>query len=161
MLLVGQQPTKVFLSLTVSLFFWGERINQRHLFFTMQNAPIILYGNPTLSDLDYIMEPSFTSFPSEATSTSSSTLSDAQSAPPDLDLLFNKICDEYSRCVHEAGRLLPPEWTMPDLVRTMLGDEAIQHGFLTDAYYDVMLCGTHSWGCEELLNLLDLINYTF
>lgn len=61
--------------------------------------------------------------------------------------------------MHEAGRVLPPEWTMPDLVRTMLGDQAIQHGFLTDAYYDVMLCGTHSWGCEELLNLLDLIHY--
>jgi hypothetical protein len=41
----------------------------------------------------------------------------------------------------------------------MLGNEAIQLGFLTDAYYDVMLCGIHSWGCEELLNLLDLMNY--
>ncbi|KAK9049781.1 hypothetical protein SSX86_031253 [Deinandra increscens subsp. villosa] len=102
-----------------------------------------------------------TSFPSSSTSTNSSTASDAQSAPPDVEQLFHFICDEYTRCVHEAGRVLPPEWTMPDLVRTMLGDEAIQHGFLTDAYYDVMLCGTHSWGCEELLNLLDLINYVF
>lgn len=75
--------------------------------------------------------------------------------------LFNPICNEYNRCVHEAGKVLPPEWSMPDLVRTMFGDEAIQHGFLTDAYYDVLLCGTHSWGCEELLNLLDLINYVF
>lgn len=48
---------------------------------------------------------------------------------------------------------------MPELVRTMFGDEAIQLGFLTDAYYDVMLCGIRSWGCEELLNLLDLIHY--
>ena len=122
-----------------------------------------LYGNPTLSELDFIMEmeTDLLSLPSSATSTSSSTKSDAQSAPPDLDPLFNKICDEYSRCVHEAGKVLPTEWTMPDLVRTMFGDEAIQHGFLTDAYYDVMLCGTHSWGCEELLNLLDLINYVF
>lgn len=48
--------------------------------------------------------------------------------------------NEYNRCVHEAGKVLPPEWTM--LVRTMFGDEAIQHGFLTDAYYDVLLCGT-------------------
>jgi len=50
---------------------------------------------------------------------------------------------------------------MPDLVRTVLGDDAIQHAFLTDAYYDVMLCGTRSWGCEELLNFLDLIHYVF
>lgn len=124
---------------------------------------IRIYGNPTLSDMDFIMdtETYFPSFPSSAASTSSSTLSDAQSAAPDLDLLLHQISTEYSRCVHEAGKVLPPEWTMPDLVRTIFGDEAIHHGFLTDAYYDVLLCGTHSWGCEELLNLLDLINYVY
>lgn len=101
----------------------------------------------------------FPSFPSSASSTSSSTLSDAQSAAPDLDLLLTQICQEYQKCVHEAGRLVPPEWTMPDLVRATLGEEALQqHGLLTDAYYDVMLCGTRSWGCEELLNFLDLVN---
>lgn len=102
------------------------------------------------------------SFPSSASSTSSSTLSDAQSAAPDLDLLLTQICNEYEKCVHEAGRLVPPEWTMPDLVRATLGEEALQqHGLLTDAMlcYDVMLCGTRSWGCEELLNFLDLVNY--
>lgn len=125
----------------------------------MNSTELILYGDPTLSDMDFLMDTDLTSFPSSGTSTSFSTASDAQSAPPDFDQLFNRICDEYSSCVHEAGRVLPPEWTMPDLVRTMLGDEAIQHGFLTDAYYDVMLCGIRSWGCEELLNLLDLINY--
>jgi len=102
-----------------------------------------------------------TDLPASATSTISSTASDAQSASPDLEQLFDNVCNEYSRCVHETGRVLPPEWTMPELVRTMLGDEAIQRDFLTDAYYDVMLCGIHSWGCEELLNLLDLINYVF
>jgi len=121
----------------------------------MENRGLILYGNPTRSDVDFLMDTS------SSTSTNSSTASDAQSAPPDVEQLFRFICDEYTRCVHEAGRVLPPEWTMPDLVRTMLGDEAIQRGFLTDAYYDVMLCGTRSWGCEELLNLLDLINYVF
>lgn len=33
----------------------------------------------------------------------------------------------------------------------VLGDEALQYEFLRDAYYDVMLCGTRSWGCEQLL----------
>ena len=123
-----------------------------------------LYGNPTLSELDFLieMETDLLSLPSSATSTSSSTKSDAQSAPPDLDSLFNKVCDEYSRCVHEAGKVLPTEWTMPDLVEAVIGEEAIQiPGYLTDAYYDVMLCGPSSWICEELLNFLDLINYVF
>ncbi|PHT97119.1 Photosystem I chlorophyll a apoprotein A1 [Capsicum chinense] len=82
-------------------------------------------------------------------------------APPDFEKFFSKVCDEYTKCVHEAGRVLPPEWTMPELVRKLLGDDAIHHGFLTDAYYNVMLCGTRSWGCEELLKFLDLINYVF
>lgn len=116
------------------------------------------------SDLSFLQTDSF-SFPSISSSSStsflSSTRSDAQSAPPELNSLFRTLCDEYSRCVHETGRVLPPEWTMPDLVRTVLGDEAIQHGSLTDAYYDVMLCGTRSWACEELLNFVDLINYVF
>lgn len=125
----------------------------------MNSTEVILYEDPTLSDMNFIMDDTFTSFPSSGTSTSLSTASDAESAPPDFDQLFHKICNEYNSCVHETRRVLPPEWTMPDLVRTMLGDSAIQHGFLTDAYYDVMLCGTRSWGCEELLNLLDLIHY--
>ena len=128
----------------------------------MNSNALVLYGNPTLSEIDFLMDTDWTSFPSSATSTTSSeTASDAQSAPPDLDQLFNIVCDEYTRCVHETGRVLPPEWTMPDLVRTVLSSEAIQHGFLTDAYYDVLLCGTRSWGCEELLNFLDLIDYVF
>ncbi|KAL7087180.1 hypothetical protein ACP275_13G050900 [Erythranthe tilingii] len=120
---------------------------------------LVVYDNPIPSDMDFIMNTD--SFPSSSTSPLSSTRSDAQSAPPDLEEVFERIYDEYSRCVHEAGRQLPPQWTMPDLVRMVLGDEALQHGFLTDAYYDVMVCGTRSWGCEELLNFIDLINYVF
>lgn len=122
---------------------------------------LVVYGNTTPSDISLIMDTE-TSFPSSASSTNSSTLSDAQSAAPDLDLLLSQLSHEYERCLHEAGRVVPPEWTMPDLVRATFGEEALQqHGLLTDAFYDVMLCGTHSWGCEELLNFLDLINYVF
>ena len=120
-----------------------------------------LYGNATLSDMDFLMDTDLPSFPSSGASTNSSTASDAQSASPDFDRLFNDICIEYSRSLHEAGRVLPPEWTMPDLVRAMLGDETIQYDFLRKVYYDVMACGTRSWGCEELVNLLDLMNYVF
>lgn len=65
-----------------------------------------------------------------------------EGAPPELERVFDVVCDEYTRCVVKAGKQLPSEWTMPDLVRTVIGDEAIHiPGFLTDAYYDLMLCG--------------------
>lgn len=101
------------------------------------------------------------SYASDASSLSS-TRSDAQSAPPELERVFDVVCDEYTRCVVRAGKQLPPEWTMPDLVRTVIGDEAIHiPGFITDAYYDLMLCGPNSWLCQDLFQFLDLINYTF
>lgn len=118
---------------------------------------IIFFEGATSSDLNFMMN--VENFPSPYGSPLSSTRSDAQSAPPDLGEVFGLICDEYSRCVHEAGRQIPPQWTMPDLVQMVLGDEALQYDFLRDAYYDIMLCGTRSWGCEQLLNFVDLINY--
>ncbi|XLT09256.1 hypothetical protein HN51_055049 [Arachis hypogaea] len=54
---------------------------------------IIVYGNATRSDMDFLMD---TSFPSSSTSTNSETASDAQSAPPDLDQLFANLCNEYT-----------------------------------------------------------------
>ncbi|KAK7293686.1 hypothetical protein RJT34_16559 [Clitoria ternatea] len=32
--------------------------------------------------------------------------------------LFTRICDEYTEWVGRNGRQLPPQWAMPDLVRT-------------------------------------------
>lgn len=59
-----------------------------------------------------------------------------------------------------SGRQLPPEWNMPDLVRAVIGDEAIHTpGFLKEAYYDVMLHGPNSWLCDEVFQFLDLIRY--
>ena len=44
--------------------------------------------------------------------------------------------------MEREGINLPPEWSMPELVRTVIGDEAINiPGFLRDCYYDVMLHG--------------------
>lgn len=91
-----------------------------------------------------------------------STKSDAQSAPPELDQVFNRICEEYTNWVGIAQKQIQPEWNMPDLVRTVIGDEAINiPGFLTETYYDVMLHGQNSWLCQDLFHFLDLINYTF
>lgn len=99
------------------------------------------------------------SFSSSTSSTLSSTGSDAQSAPPELEQVFDKICDKYAEWVVKAGKQLPPEWNMPDLVRAVIGDEGINPDFLRDHFYDVMLQGANSWLCQEVLQFIDLINY--
>lgn len=88
------------------------------------------------------------SFPSTSTAGS-----DAQSAPPELEL--DRICNEYAEWVVKAGKQLPPQWDMPDLVRTVIGEEAITIP-LTDEYYDIMLHGANCWLCQ--VHFLDLIN---
>lgn len=62
----------------------------------------------------------------------------------------------------KSGCQLPPEWTMPDLVRAVISDDRIDSpGFLTNDYYDVMLHGQNAWLCEQIFAFLDLINYVF
>lgn len=49
-----------------------------------------------------------------------------------------------------ADKQLPPEWDMPDLVRAVIGEEALATpSYMSDAYYDVMLHGQNSWLCQE------------
>ncbi|KAL5096651.1 hypothetical protein RYX36_000978 [Vicia faba] len=98
------------------------------------------------------------SFLSSTSSTLSSTRSDAQSAPPELERVFDRICDEYAEWVVRAGKQLPPEWSMSGLVWTVIGDEATHiPGFIKDSYVDVMLYGQNSWLCNEVFQFLDLI----
>lgn len=131
----------------------------------VNNTIIKVYGHTTRSDLDFMdIEPAgLLSFPSTSTASSiSSTKSDAESAPPDLDQLFHSICDAYTEWVEKSGRQLPPEWDMPSLVRTVLGEESMSiPGFLTDCYYDVMVHGTNSWFCQEIDQFIDLVHYVF
>lgn len=48
-----------------------------------------------------------------------------------------------------AGKQLPPEWSMPDLVRTVLGDEVVQDpSYLADVFSDLSLHGLQSWYWE-------------
>ncbi|KAF3452153.1 hypothetical protein FNV43_RR08251 [Rhamnella rubrinervis] len=73
----------------------------------------------------------------ESLSSTSSTRSDAESAPPDFEGILDRISKEYTEWVGRSGRQLPPEWTMPDLVRAVIADERIEiPGFLRDDYYD-------------------------
>lgn len=61
-----------------------------------------------------------------------------------------------------AEKQLKTEWGMPDLVRTVIGDEAIHiPGFLMDSYSNVILHGPNSCLCQEIFQFLDLINYVF
>lgn len=126
----------------------------------MNQESIVLYGQTTISDLEF-MESYSLSFPSTSSADSlCSTMSDAESAPPELDRVFDRICSEYAEWVVKAGKELPPQWDMPSLVRAVIGDEGINiPGFLTDSYYDVVLHGSNSWVFQEVLNWISLINY--
>ena len=88
----------------------------------LNNNSLLLFGNPTSSDvqfmLSYTRNMSFDSL-SSTSSTLSSTRSDAQSAPPELERVFNKICEKCEDLVLLSNRQVPPEWTMPDLVRAV------------------------------------------
>lgn len=64
----------------------------------MNGNLLVLYGNPTPSDFDFMIEDENLSF----SSSTSSTRSDAQSAPPECERIFDKICDEYAEWVVRA-----------------------------------------------------------
>ena len=124
----------------------------------MKNQQIV--GNPTPSDLLF-MDSALFSFPaSKASSTLSSTVSDAESAPPELALLFNGICEKCAELVLLSNKQFPPEWSIPELIQALMGNEAVQiPGYLQDIYYDILLRGATSWIFEDLWNFIDLINY--
>ena len=129
--------------------------------FSMNNHSMVLYGDPTPSDLLF-MQSTPIYFPSRSASStlsSNSSKSDAQSAPPELDELFNQICDKCEELVLLSNRQVPPEWNMADLIRAVMGNEAIQiPGYLKDIYYDILLRGATSWLFEALGNFIDLIH---
>ncbi|CAI8594991.1 unnamed protein product [Vicia faba] len=125
-----------------------------------REGALALYGNTTLSDLKFML--SETEMYLDSLSSTSSTRSDAGSAPTDPVEILDKISTESSKWVDLSGRQLPPEWSMPDLVRAVIADDRIYNeGFLTFWYYDMMLQGQDAWLCEEILTFLDLINYVF
>ncbi|KAF3452205.1 hypothetical protein FNV43_RR08303 [Rhamnella rubrinervis] len=96
----------------------------------------------------------------ESLSSTSSTRSDAESAPPDFEGILDRISKEYTEWVGRSGRQLPPEWTMPDLVRAVIADERIEiPGFLRDDYYDEGVSFCPVWGIiflnQECLNWIN------
>lgn len=122
---------------------------------------LVIYGHPTYSDVEFMLSHS-DMMSVESLSSTSSTRSDAESAPPDLTEILERISTESTKWVERSGRQLPPEWSMPDLVRAVISDDRIDSpGFITFDYYDIMLHGQDAWLCEQILAFLDLINYVF
>lgn len=113
----------------------------------MNPQQIELFGNTTLSDLKFMETSSF--FPStKGPAIISSTMSDAESAPPELDQLFYEIEKKCEELVRFSNRQVPPEWNMADLIRTVMGNDALQiRGHLKDTYYDIFLRGP---GCLRI-----------
>ena len=127
----------------------------------MNGQSLVLYGHPTSSDVEFMLSKS-QKMSFDSLSSTSSTRSDAESAPPDFEEILDRISTESTKWVGRSGRQLPPEWTMPDLVRAVIsGDRIDSPGFLTNDYYDVMLHGQNAWLCEQIFAFLDLINYVF
>lgn len=106
-----------------SLFFGGSRA-QFHKCNVMDSQSLVLYGHPTSSDIPFMLSDS-QSLSLYSLSSTSSTRSDAQSAPPDFGGILDRISNESIMWIERSGRKLPPEWTMPDLVRAVLSDDRI------------------------------------
>jgi len=101
-----------------------------------------------------------------AASAVSETASDARSAPLDFLEFYQRIGDECGRLLCEAGRVLPPDWAMLEVINVTCGDDAIRDAigaagilikpeFLRKAYYNLMMHGINSWGFQELLYFVE------
>ena len=118
----------------------------------MNNHSFELYGAPTPSDLHF-MQSSTSSF----ASSTSSTTSDAQSAPPELTQLFRDICKNSAELLRLSGRDVPERWNIADLVEAVIGDDALLiPGHLQDTYYDVLSKGCSSWLFKDLSEFIEL-----
>jgi hypothetical protein len=125
----------------------------------MREPSFLLYGHPTKSDMDFFLSETI-SMSLDSLSSSSSTRSDAQSAPPELADLFNRICQKSEELLRLRNKEFPPEWSMADLIRAVMGEDSLQMaGLLKNTFYDVILRGETRWLFEDLCNFLDLINY--
>ncbi|KAL5100315.1 hypothetical protein RYX36_004642 [Vicia faba] len=71
---------------------------------------LALYGNTTSSDLKFML--SETEMYLDSLSSTSSTRSDAGSAPTDPVEILDRISTESSKWVDLSGRQLPPEWSL-------------------------------------------------
>lgn len=119
----------------------------------MNQEQIVLYGNVTKSDFDFLQESiGPVSFP-----LSSAT---AESAPPELENLFSDICKNCENLARQENLQFSSEWNVPELLTAIMGQGVKIPGYLNQTYYDIILRGSNSWIFEDLKNFIDLINYS-
>ena len=129
--------------------FWGGAESFSKVPAMNQNA-LLLYGNPTPSDFDFMIEDSL-SF----SSSTSSTRSDAQSAPQDLSQTVSRL---FREMLEEIGADLPSNWSPEEWTRLVLGEEEmLDPSYLSDVYSNLLECGFHSCYWEQAFDYLTLL----
>jgi hypothetical protein len=89
------------------------------------NPNLILYGQPTHSEKLFMISWSTdlnVGVSLNSGTTIESTESDAQSAPP-FDEILESITNQFIHLLESKERQLPTEWSMPDLVRAVNGED--------------------------------------
>ncbi len=111
---------------------------------------IILYEDPTPSDLHFMSLNTF-SF----TSSTSETMSDAQSTPPNL---YSAIGQILSRMLNEVGADLPSNWSPEEFCRLVIGDDQmLTPSYLADVYSNLLECNFHSCYWEVAFDYIPLL----
>jgi len=115
---------------------------------------LVVFGPATSSDVEFML--------SSSSSTSSTTESVAESASPECTDLLNQISSLCVQFLGKAGKEIPPQWHISDLLQTVvIGEEDMEviRPFLVDTYYDLALHGPNSWVVIEIMAWIDLVNY--
>lgn len=128
----------------------GEQSDRTKLTAMNRNF-LVLYGNPTPSDLDFLMDEDSLSF----SSSTSSTRSDAQSAPQDLSKLIYRLFQER---IEKIGADLPSNWSPEEFTRLVIGEEEVlDPSYLSDVYSNLLECGFHSCYWEQAFEYITLL----
>lgn len=96
----------------------------------LKNSSLVVFGPATSSNVEFMLESS--------SSTSSTTESVAESASPECTDLLNQISSLCVQFLGKAGKEIPPQWSMSDLLQTVvIGEEdmGVSRPFLADTYY--------------------------
>ncbi len=118
----------------------------------MQTNAIVLYGDATPSELNFMIDNTF-SFSS--LSSTSSTMSDAQSASQNLSATISQV---FSRMLNEVEVDLPSNWSPEEFFRLVIGDDQmLTPSYLSDVYSNLLECGFHSCYWELAFQYIPLL----
>lgn len=101
------------------------------------------------------------SYASDASNSSldlDSSMGDVHSitAPPEAS--FFQICREFDHLMATTEKRLPPQWSLPEFSRSVIGEEGVQDPtYLTNVCSDLSQHALQSWYWEEASQFLTLI----